>query len=62
MEGFEASMELREALELYLFFESCGADLPPSAVSLRDKLRQYLYERLSIEEMEKPEALLGRLR
>jgi hypothetical protein len=55
-------MELREALELYLFFESCGADLPPSAVSLRDKLRQYLYERLSIEEMEKPEALLGRLR
>jgi hypothetical protein len=62
MEDFSARMSLRDALELYLFFEADEAELPSSASDLRDALRSYLYERLSIEEMESPRALLDRLR
>jgi hypothetical protein len=62
MEDFTAHMSLRDALELYLFIEAEEAELPSSASGLRDALRSYLYERLSIEEMESPRALLDRIR
>lgn len=61
MENFSASMGLRDALELYLFLEAEDAELPLSASVLRSELRSYLYEHLSIEEMESPRALLDRL-
>lgn len=62
MEDFESSLGLRDALELYLFFQAREPELPPGAVGLYGRLRAYLYERLSIEEMEAPQALLERLR
>jgi hypothetical protein len=61
MEKFSASLGLRDALELYLFLEAKEDELPSSASSLRSALRSYLYEHLSIEEMESPRALLDRL-
>jgi hypothetical protein len=61
VEDFAARLSLREALELYLFLEGREADLPTSAAGLFAELRAYLYDRLSIEEMEAPESLLCRL-
>jgi hypothetical protein len=61
LEDFIARMGLRDSLELYLFFRSAEAELAGAPDRLFESLRSYLYERLSIEEMESPEALLDRL-
>jgi hypothetical protein len=61
MDDFIARMDLRGALELYLFFEEREDGLEGSSAKLFDSLRAYLYERLSIEEMESPRTLLEKL-
>jgi hypothetical protein len=61
MEDFAARLGLKEALELYLFLEADEAALQGAPAHLFAELRAYLYERLSIEDMEKPRALLERL-
>jgi hypothetical protein len=58
---FIASMDFREALGMYIFLRSREEDLAGAAERLYCRLRAYLYERLSIEEMECPEELLSRL-
>ncbi len=62
MDAFIASIDFTEAIELYLYLRAREEDLAPSAEKLFCRLRAYLYERLSIEEMEHPEDLLTRLR
>jgi len=61
VDDFTASMGLRDTLELYLFFERREGELKGAAERLYISLRSYLYDRLSIEEMESPSALLERL-
>lgn len=63
MEDFTLRMGMRDALELYLHFAGSEAALgkTASAERLYASLRAYLYDHLSIEEMESPEALLKRL-
>jgi hypothetical protein len=61
VDDFTARMGLRDALELYLFLESREGELEGAAERLYVSLRAYLYDRLSIEEMESPSALLKRL-
>jgi hypothetical protein len=61
VEEFAARMNLREALELYLFLEGREAELSGSPAKLLADLRAFLYDRLSIAEMESPAELLGRL-
>jgi hypothetical protein len=62
MDDFMARMDLRDSLALYLFFRQRESELEGASERLFSALRAYLYERLSIEEMERPEALLMRLR
>jgi hypothetical protein len=63
MNEFTARMGLRDALELYLFLSRKEMELDAAASAGRfyASLRGYLYDHLSIEEMESPEALLKRL-
>jgi hypothetical protein len=61
VDDFTARMGLRDTLELYLFFERREGELEGAAERLYASLRAYLYDRLSIEEMESPSALLERL-
>jgi hypothetical protein len=58
---FIASMDFREALGMYIFLRRREEELAGAAAKLYDRLRSFLYERLSIEEMERPEELLSRL-
>jgi hypothetical protein len=61
MDEFAANMDLGEALQLYLFLEPRMDELPEAVARLHSKLRAFLYDHLSIEEMESPEALLASL-
>ncbi len=54
-------LDLRDALALYIFFHGREEELSGAVVSFSNRIRDYLYERLSIEEMERPEELLARL-
>ncbi len=58
---FAATMDFREALGMYIFLRGSEGELPPGAARLYESLRSYLYGRLSIEEMERPEDLLYRI-
>jgi len=58
---FATTMDFREALGMYIFLRASEGDLPAGAARLYESLRSYLYGRLSIEEMEKPEELLYRI-
>ncbi len=58
---FSATMDFREALGMYIFLRGREDELPPAAERLFEGLRSYLYGRLSIEEMERPEELLRRM-
>jgi hypothetical protein len=60
MEDFIARMDLRSALRLYVFLEAREDELELGVAELYSELRSYLYERLSIEEMESPETFLAR--
>ncbi len=61
MDDFIARMDIKAALSLYIFLEAREAELANGAAALYASLRAYLYDRLSIEEMESPAALLARL-
>ena len=61
MDDFVARMGLRAALQLYIFLEAREEELSGGAAEIYAALRTYLYDRLSIEDMESPEALLPRL-
>jgi hypothetical protein len=61
MDDFIARMDLKAALRLYVFLEAREDELELGTAELYAELRSYLYERLSIEEMESPETLLARL-
>jgi hypothetical protein len=60
-DDFTATIGFRDALGLYIFLRGREEELTEPAAKLYDRLRSYLYERLSIEEMERPEDLLSRL-
>jgi hypothetical protein len=61
MDDFIARMGLRSALQLYLFLAAREDELSGGPEELFASLRRYLYERLSIEDMESPEAFLAKL-
>jgi hypothetical protein len=61
VDDFIARLGLREALELYLFLEGQEEGLRGASARLFSSLRAYLYDRLSIEEMESPDKLLEKL-
>lgn len=61
MDDFVARMDLRAALGLFVFLEAREDELGRGAAELYAALRAYLYERLSIEDMESPETLLAEL-
>jgi hypothetical protein len=61
MDDFVARMGLKAALELYVFLEAREDELSGGAAGLYAALRAYLYEGLSIEEMESPKDLISRL-
>ena len=61
MDDFTARMDLRGALGHYIFLQGHEGELDPGSSRLFGELRAYLYDRLSIEEMESPGTLLGRL-
>ena len=61
MEEFNARLGLRDSLELYLFLRKREPELDGAAGRLYAELRSFLYERLSIAEMESPETLLKKL-
>ncbi len=61
MDDFIARLSLRSALELYLFLEGREEELSGGPAELYATLRLYLYDRLSIEDMESPEAFLSKL-
>ncbi|HUW41218.1 MAG TPA: hypothetical protein VMV90_09405 [Rectinemataceae bacterium] len=54
-------LDVGEALALYIFFRGCEEELPDAVAAFAGRIRDYLYDRLSIEEMERPEKLLSRL-
>jgi hypothetical protein len=61
MDDFALRMDLRGALELYLFLEEQEDELDGASEKLFAALRAYLYDHLSIEEMESPRTLLETL-
>ena len=61
MENFNMQMGIRAALQLYIFLEAREDELSGGSAQLYASLRSYLYDRLSIEEMESPEVLLEKL-
>jgi hypothetical protein len=61
VDDFVARLNVRSALQLYLFLEKRETELAGSPAELHIKLRSYLYDRLSIEEMESPETFLSKL-
>jgi hypothetical protein len=61
MDDFNARLGLRGALQLYIFLAAREDELAGGAAELYAALRAYLYDRLSIEEMESPGTLLAAL-
>jgi hypothetical protein len=61
MDDFSASLSLKCALELYIYLLEREEELPRGASVLFVSLRAYLYDRLTVEEMESPKELLARL-
>lgn len=61
MDDFIAQLGFRGALQLYLFLLGQEDGLEGGVADLYAALRAYLYDRLSIEDMEFPETLLAKL-
>jgi hypothetical protein len=61
MDSFSLEIEFRNALALYVYLKQSEENLSGAPAALYESLRSYLYERLSIEEMEEAETLLARL-
>ena len=60
-EPFRLELDFRRALSLYVYLQASETELPDAVSAFFAELRAYLYERLSIEEMERPEELLKRM-
>lgn len=64
MDDLTLSLDLKRALALFLLLES-RPDAPGNSSEpldeVEEELRSYLYNRLSIEEMERPDELYARL-
>lgn len=61
MDPCSVELDFRDALALYIFFQGREEELSGAVSAFADRIRDYLYERLSIEEMENAEELLARL-
>jgi hypothetical protein len=61
MDTFSLDVDFRSALALYIFLKAREEELSDAPSALFERLRAFLYERLSIEEMERPEELLARI-
>jgi hypothetical protein len=61
MDDFTVRLGFRGALQLYVFLEAREEELIGGTAELYAALRTYLYDRLSIEDMESPETLLATL-
>ncbi len=61
MDDFTVRLDLRTALGLYIFLEKREVELGLGSSELYASLRAYLYDRLSIEEMEAPATFLAQL-
>ena len=61
MDDFIARLGIRAALQLYIYLEAREEELSGGPAQIYAALRSYLYERLSIEEMESPAAFLSKL-
>ena len=59
MEDFIARLGAGAAIQLYVFLEAREEQLEGGSAEIYASLRAYLYDRLSIEEMESPEKLLA---
>jgi len=62
VEDFNLSLDLRSALELFIFLEAREGELAGGPERSLAALRHYLYDRLSIADMEAPAAYLAKLR
>lgn len=60
-DSFSLDLDFKSALELYIYFSTRDEELHGAPAAFVEKLRSYLYERLSIEEMERPAELFARL-
>jgi hypothetical protein len=61
MDDFIARLGFRETLQLYLFLVKREEEIEGGTAKLYTHLRTYLYDHLSIEDMENPDALLARI-
>jgi len=61
VDDFIARADLRGALEIYLFLSAREGELDGTTAKLLASLRSYLYERLSIEDMQAPSDCLAKL-
>jgi hypothetical protein len=61
MDRFTLDLDFPEALGLYIFFRGREEELEGASAALAVRLRDFLYDRLSIEDMEQPEKYLARL-
>lgn len=62
MGDFSLSVDMLGALALFNYLEERGAKASPELDHIEAELRSYLYERLSIDEMEDPQGLYLRLK
>ncbi len=61
MDELIVHLGLKDALQIFLFLSNHEEDLEGGASLLYSTLRTYLYNGLSIENMESPETLLAKL-
>jgi hypothetical protein len=61
LDDFIARLDLKGALEIYLLLEEREDELGGASARLLSSLRTYLYDHLSIEDMESPRSLLETL-
>ena len=61
MDELIVHLGLRDALQIFLFLSSHEEDLEGGVSILHNTLRTYLYDCLSIENMESPATLLAKL-
>jgi hypothetical protein len=61
VDDFIARLDLKGALEIYLLLEEREDELGGASAKLLSSLRTYLYDNLSIEDMESPRSLLETL-
>ncbi|NLJ47330.1 MAG: hypothetical protein GX430_12330 [Treponema sp.] len=61
LDPYDLKLSPRETIELYRFLKKAEDAMPREVASVLEKLRERLYSRLSIEEMENIEVYLGLL-